>query len=923
MKAFLLYFQLLWLPLFLVNSDANKTISLHVDKLPFSSLVERIEEKADIKIYYQELWVKELIVTIHEDEILPIDALRIALKGTRITVSEWGGNLVLLPSAKLITNLPSYQTKKKEFIAETANSIETKDESSAYLKGRKADLQVITLGKREQASGAQSVTLSGTIKEAISGESIPGATVYIEETKRGAAADAEGRFTLQIKPGKYTARFNFLGMEEKKFHLNIYSSGSFKVEMNQANFEMDEVVIYGDKQMNIRAKDPGLEKIAVKSIREIPMMMGEPDILKVAEMLPGIVSVGEGSTGLNVRGGNADQNAFYINNIPIYNTAHLFGFFPAFNAEIIKDFSIYKGYIPASYGGRLSSVFDITTKTGNKKVYTAHGGISPVSANLVFEGPIKKDKASFLLSGRKSYSDWLLAKINDATISASSAKFSDFSASLNYDTPKSQLGLFTYYSNDYFRLADLNTYSYFNMGGALNYGHNFSEKKRLNISVVGSIYGFSTIDTQFESTAYEHSYQISDYETRIEMEQRLNDKHDIQYGATLIYYNLDRGSVDPYGGYSLKIQTDLGQEQALEGAVYFTDNYKINSRLSTNVGVRFGAFAPMGEKTVYTYLDNFPKEDRYITDSIQFAAGEIIKWYFAPDIRAALNYETDPNGNLKFSYNRTHQNIFMLNNTIAIAPNTQWKLADYYLKPAQSQQISAGVFRTIPKGDWETSLEVFYKKTNYATEFRDGAEFIDNPNVEQSVLQGDQNAYGFEFLIKRSGHKLNGWLAYTFSRAMVKVANENSWDQINQGEAYPANFDIPHVVNAMLNYKIRKRISVSATLTYQSGKPVTYPIATYTLEELNFIDYSSRNEYRIPHYFRTDISLKIEGNLRKDKLIHSSFLFSIYNLTGRDNPYSVYFDQVNGKLWSYQYSIIGVPLFTATWLFKLGNYAAE
>ncbi len=923
MKTFLLYFQLIWLPFFLTDSDSKKTISIHVDQVSFSEFATEIENQSKLKIYYQDLWVKEIIVTMHEDDILPIVAIQKALKGTQITVSEWQDDLVLLHSSELITSLPPYQTKKTEVITETLDSNEDQKEKSSYLKGRKADLQVITLGKQEQASNQQLVVLSGTIKELNSDETIPGATVYIEETKSGAAADSQGRFSLKIKPGKYTARFNFLGMEEKKFHLNIYSSGSFNVEMNQASFEMHEVVVYGDKQMNIRVKDPGLEKIAIKSIREIPMMMGEQDILKVSQMLPGIVSVGEGSSGVNVRGGNADQNAFYINNIPIYNTSHLFGFFSAFNLEIVKDFSIYKGYIPASYGGRLSSVFDITTKTGNKKNYTAYGGISPISANLVFEGPIIKNKASFIFSGRKSYSDWILNKIKDHTLRESSAKFSDFTASLHYDTQKAQLGVFAYYSNDYFRLADLNTFSYFNAGGALNYGRSFSESKRLNISIVGSVYGFSTQDTQYESTAYEHSYQISDYEATAEIEHRLSDKHDIKYGTSFIYFGLDRGVVKPFGNYSLKNLTDLGKEQAIEGALYFTDNYKINQRFSANIGVRFSAFAPLGEKTVYTYYDNSPKEDRYISDSIQYAPGEIIKWYFAPDIRAAINYETDINGNIKLAYNSTHQNIFMLNNTVAIAPNTQWKLADYYLKPASSQQISAGIFRTLPRGDWETSLEIFYKKTKYATEFKDGAEFIDNANVEQSVLQGDQNAYGFEFLIKRNSHRLNGWLAYTYSRAMVRVANENSWDQINQGELFPANFDIPHVVNAMLNYKIRKRISVSSTLTYQSGKPVTYPIATYTLEELNYIDYSSRNKYRIPHYFRTDISLKIEGNLKKDKLIHSSFLFSIYNLTGRDNPYSVYFDQVKGKLWSYQYSIIGVPLFTVTWLFKLGNYASE
>lgn len=923
MKTIILYFQLLWLPLLLISPNSKEPIKVHADKLPFSAFAKLIEEKANLKIYYQESWVKDIIVTLHNDSISPLEAVKKALFGSKLTVSEWEGNLILLSSEQLITKLPPYQIIKEAGLQQADASLTKQIEKSAYLKGRMADLQVITLGKQEQSSGTRTVEISGNIHKAISGETIPGATLYIEETKSGTAADNQGRFSLNIRPGKYTARFNFLGMEEKRYHLNIYSSGSFNVEMNQANFEMDEVVVYGDKQMNIRVKDPGLEKIAVKTIREIPMMMGEQDILKVSEMLPGIVSVGEGSSGVNVRGGNADQNAFYINNIPIYNTSHLFGFFPAFNSEIINDFSIYKGYIPASYGGRLSSVFDIKTREGNKKNYTLHGGISPISANLILEGPIKKETASFILSGRRSYSDWILAKIDDPTINASSSKFADYTASVNYDTQKTQLTLFGYYSNDYFQLADLNTYSYYNKGASVNYGHNFSDYKRLNISAVGSLYGFSTLDTQQETTSYEHNYQIADFETRIEFEQRLNDKHNLLYGATAIVYSLDRGTVNPYGIESLKVKTELGTEQSIEGAVYITDNYHITPRLSTNIGFRFGAFGAFGAKTVYTYFEDYPKEDRYIQDSIQFKKGEIIKWYFSPDIRAAINYETDKNGSLKVSYNRTHQNIFMLNNTIAIAPNTQWKLADYYLKPAESQQISAGIFRTIPYGDWETSFEMFYKKTHNYTEFRDGAEFIDNPNVEQSVLQGDQNAYGFEFLIKRSGHKLNGWFAYTFSRAFVKIANENSWEQINQGKLYPASFDIPHVINAMINYKIRKRISVSSTITYQSGKPVTYPIANYTIEELDFIDYSSRNKYRIPHYFRADISMKIEGNLRKNKFIHSSFLFSVYNLTGRENPYSVFFDQANGYLMSYQYSIIGVPLFTATWLFKLGNYASK
>jgi hypothetical protein len=270
-----------------------------------------------------------------------------------------------------------------------------------------------------------------------------------------------------------------------------------------------------------------------------------------------------------------------------------------------------------------------------------------------------------------------------------------------------------------------------------------------------------------------------------------------------------------------------------------------------------------------------------------------------------------------------HQNLFVLNNTIALAPNSQWKLADYYLKPAKSNQVSAGVFRTFPKSGWETSFEVYYKRTSDSPEFIDGADFLSNPYMETSILAGNQNAYGFEFLLRRSGKRLEGWIAYTYSRSMVKVNGENPWERINNGHAYPANYDIPHAVNTVVNYHFSRRLTASGVVSYQTGKPVTYPVSIYYIGEIPYVDYSDRNAYRIPDYFRLDLSLTIEGNLRRNKSLHSSWVFSLYNVTGRENPYSVYFKSAYGKINSYQYSVIGVPVFTATWLFKLGNYAAD
>jgi hypothetical protein len=633
--------------------------------------------------------------------------------------------------------------------------------------------------------------------------------------------------------------------------------------------------------------------------------------------------VGEGSAGLNVRGGNYDQNAFYINRIPIYNTSHLFGFFPAFNADIVKDFSIYKGHIPAEYGGRLSSVFNIIARQGNRKKFTARGGISPVAANLSIEAPLKKDTSSFLLSARYLYSDWILRQIEDPVIRTSKAGFRDFSFSWNYDFKKSQVSVFAYHSQDDFKLSDLSSYDYSNNGLAVNFSHNFSTSLRGEFSLTGAQYDFNTTDQQEVSTAYTHGYKIGDYRFTAGFTQGINDKNTLEYGAAITLYQLDRGTVEPYGEKSLRVPIELGEEQGVESALYISDAYDVLPWLNITAGLRFTLFNPLGPRTVYTYNEGAPKDTRYINDTLTFDKGEAIKWYFEPDIRAAVNIRTDADGTVKVAFNQMHQNLFVLNNTIALAPNSQWKLADYHLPPARSNQISAGVFRTFPIKGWEASLEMYYKRTVNYPEFIDGADFLNNPLVETTLLPGKQDAYGIEVLLRRSGRRLEGWLAYTFSRSIVKVDGPEPWDKINNGLSYPANYDIPHVLNTVLSYHFSRRITASGVVTYQTGKPATYPTSVYYIDDIPFVEYSNRNEYRIPDYFRLDLSLTIEGNLRRHKFLHNSVIISLYNVTGRDNPYSVYFTLEGRKIKSYQYSVIGVPIFTVTWLFKLGNYAAD
>jgi len=445
------------------DKGPDTLISCHLHDVTFTYYCDHVYRESRIKIYYQESWIRDVKVTIDADDISVFKATELVLKGSGLSVSVWNNNLVIMPGEILLSGLPEFEIQKVQSDSSVPDSGVITQSEERYLTGRRADvMQTIKVGKKGLAGSSSRITIRGRITEEQTGEAVIGATMYLEETKAGTATDQNGILSMVVKPGSYTAVFAFMGLETKKYLLEIFSEGEFHVEMKKSAIQMKEVVVFGDRQMNIRFKDPGLEKISAKAIKEIPMMMGERDILKVSELLPGIVTVGEGSAGLNVRGGNYDQNAFFINRIPIYNTSHVYGFFPAFNADIVKDFSIYKGHIPAQYGGRLSSVFNIIGRQGNRKRFTARGGISPVAANLSFEGPIKKDTSSFLISGRYLYSDWVLRLIDDPVISNSKAGFNDLSASWNYDFRKSQLSVFVYHSYDSFKLSDINSYKYSN-----------------------------------------------------------------------------------------------------------------------------------------------------------------------------------------------------------------------------------------------------------------------------------------------------------------------------------------------------------------------------------------------------------------------------------------------------------------------------
>jgi hypothetical protein len=923
-KTVLLFILFLFTGSHLQAQGPERIIVFHIRDVSFAEFCDSVYSYSGVKIYYREEWVNNMKVTLDSDSITVYSAVEKAVEGSGLEVSVWHNDLALLIGMKLLKELPVYKQ-----ITKTNNTAVQKEETiteseERYITGRKPGAtQTLTVGRAGGNIPNTKANVLGRVFDEETGEPMGFVTIYINETKTGAVSDMNGFFNIAIFPGKYNIKVEYMGYEKEKYLLEVLSDGNFTVRMKKAPIQIKEVIISSESHANIRVKDPGLDQIAIKSIKTLPMMMGERDILKVSGTLPGIISPGEGGAGLNVRGSGSDQNAFYINKIPIYNTSHMFGFFPAFNSDIIKDFSIYKGYIPAQYGGRLASVFNITTRQGSRKNFTAHGGVSPIAANIVVEGPLKKDTCSFLISGRSSYSDWILSRIRDTTISSSSANFNDFAGGVNWDIQKTQVSLFVYHSYDYFHLANINNYSYSNNGASLIIGHNYTNSLRGEIAFIGSQYSFMTIDKEEISSAYQHNYEMRQYETKAGFRHVVNDKNLLEYGAGLTLYKLDRGTVLPFGEKSLRSKVILGTDRGIESSLFISDSYNPVSWINLNLGVRYTLFTPVGPVTTNNYIQGAPMDLRYISDTLTFGKNQPIRWYHEPDIRVAVIIDTDKEGSVKLAFNQMHQNLFMLNTTTSVAPNTQWKLADYHLLPSKSNQISLGVFRTLPAYGLETSVEVYYKRSYNFPEFKDGADFLKNPFVETSILQGDQKAYGIEFYIKRSMRKLEGWLSYTYSRSLIQINGGHSWNRINNGETYPSNYDIPHSLNLVLNYYFTRRVIFSSILTYQSGKPITYPESVFYINGAPFLDYSKRNAYRIPDYIRADFSLTIEGSLKKNKLLHSSWIFNIYNAAGRQNPYSVYFKTENGLIRSYQYSVIGVPIITATWLFKLGNYASN
>ena len=878
-----------------------------------------IEKSKGIRIFYNHDSIENVTVRITGDSALLSTVLKTSLGNPVWYISTDGNrNFFITRGIPIETTISSDVYLEAERVGKDMNESGKED---GYIETKNDYVpENLVVGRENGPTHGGRAKFSGTVIDSKTGESVIGATIYIEELKQGTVTNVDGEFELSVPPGNYTLQASSIDKLKHRYNLIILSDGTATLTLKPKLVALEEVTISSDKFNKVRNTQMGLEHISAKDAKNIPVVMGEKDVLKVVQLLPGVQKAGEGASGFNVRGSPADQNLFYLNDIPVYNVNHLNGFFTAFHPEAIDEVNLYKSNIPVEYGGRLASIFDISTRKGNYKKFGMHGGVSPVSSNILFDNPIVKDRGSFMLGARVSYINWLLEKVHDPAVRNSQADFADMLASANYDlTDKDQLGVFGYYSQDHMNYNNDIEHAYSNQGASLKWNHLIRSKHNFTSTLVYSRYEFEENNNELVYDAYRHSYYINQYEWKNFFTFYLGEKHTLIAGLDNTYYNQSRGKYSNIQNDSVISTIDSGTENAIESGLFVSDEWRLSEKISLYGGLRYNMYNYLAPQDIYLYNSNDLRAVN-ITDTVHYSGHQVIKTYQKPDFRLSGKYQLLPTLSAKVSYNQLQQNIFMLSNTLSISPTDRWKLADYHIKPMQGNQYSFGLYYNTPKRTWDVTGEVYYKTVDNFVEYKDGANLLTSQIPETEILQGKLTAYGAEFMIRKNSGSLTGWLNYSYTHTEVLIKGNSPYSRVNNGISFPASYDKPHAVNFVGNYTFSRRFSFSCNVVYSTGRPFTSPISVYYVDNNPVINYSARNEMRIPDYFRVDVSANLEGNLLKKKLAHGSWMFSVYNLLGRKNAYSVYFKSEEGEIKGYKLSIFGTPIYTATYIIKLGNY---
>ena len=739
-------------------------------------------------------------------------------------------------------------------------------------------------------------TLSGTVSEASSNETLIGVTIVIPELKTGVTTNEYGFYSITLPQGEYQVQISYLGFKEVQQTIVLSENKKLNFRLEESAEELEEVIVTEDvEKISIRKPQMSVNAMSAETIKKIPVILGEADVIKSILLLPGVTNAGEGASGFNVRGGAVDQNLILLDEATIFNSSHLFGFFSVFNPDAIKDLKVYKGGIPARYGGRVSSVLDIFQKEGNSKDFKVNGGIGAVASRLLLEGPIIKDKAAFLIGGRASYAHLFLPLFDvDNT-----AYFYDLNTKINFNlNDRNSIYLSGYFGRDVLGISESFVNTYGNAVGNFRWNHLFSDKLFSNLSLIYSDYYYGL---KLDFVGFNWNSGIQNFNVKYDLKHYVNDKLQVNYGLNNIYYRFNPGKIEPSNSDSGIVEEQLIQKYANEFAAYIDVEHDLTDNLSINYGLRFSNFIRLGQEELNVYANNNPVEfdpDLLIyreanpLETRTSSRSESLATYNNLEPRFSLAYSLNESNSFKASYTRLAQYLHLLSNTSSPTPLDVWTPSGPFVKPQLLDQYAFGYFKELMDGDYSIETEFFYKDIQNRIDYIDGANLIANDAIEQVILNGEARAYGWEFLLKKNEGRFQGWLAYTLSkseqRTPGRTLNETG---INNGNWYNTPYDKTHDLSLYGSYQLNSKWSFNSNFVFQTGQPTNYPVGQYKFQGLSVPYYGARNEERLPTYHRLDLSANLNPDKNKKRKWQGEWVFSLYNVYNRRNAASINFSR--------------------------------
>ncbi len=862
----------------------------------FPELVSLLEQKHGVRIFYLPEWFEGKSFPVSLAELGIRRALEEAGQEAGLQLYNIDGNFAFAPGSQI----DGFSTRSSE--------------------------EIFSVGDPNDYGRVSLATITGGILDGKTGDPLIGAVLYDENTGTGTLANRDGKFSMEIPVGEHNFRLNYLGYETYTRKVMVYGSGSIDFELFEGTEQIREVTIMAQRaEANIMRTQMGMVSLDARTIKELPGVLGELDLIKSMVLLPGVQTVGELGTGFNVRGGSTDQNLILIEDVPLFNSSHLFGMQSVVNPEMVSSVNLIKAGIPARYGERASSVMEIRVNREIPEKASLRGGIGLLNSRLNLTVPVRK-KVSLMAGARSSYTNWIFKQLPDLELRNSSTSFYDLSASVLWNlSPRNTVSLFGYRSQDGFSFSNSEDYSY--ASNLASFRWNSILARKLSFSLTAGI-----SDYQYEVDANKDVNPFEAYRllTGVRyMNSRLNvlyvptALHAINTGMNLIRYQTNPGALEALGERSYILPKKMDPEQAFEWAAYISDNMTISPALSMEVGLRYSRYTQFGPASVFVYDPGQPRDQESIIDTLSVGRGDPAVSYGGLEPRLSLRYALGDSSSIKLSYNRVHQYINLISNTSVMTPADMWKLSDSHIRPLTADQVSLGYYRNFRHHTIETSVEVYYKFLNNIVDYKSGAALLLNNYLETDLVNTRGYNYGIEIYLKKNSGRLTGWTSYTFSSSMRRTDSPFPSEQINNNAFYPSNYDKPHNIVLNVNYQVTRRWRLNGVFNFSSGHPVTLPELQYYYYNNKLIFFSERNKYRLAPYHRLDLSVSFGENLRINQKGKGSWTFSVLNVYGRKNPYSAFYSKkpVPGDIGFQMYGlyemyIIGRPIPTLTYNFS-------